>query len=382
MTPIDRLQEAFDHPNVKAFLRVIRHGESNQTDDAYRLLFGGEKFNDFTRHPRKKLYAAKYGVHTTAAGAYQIIAGTWDGLVARYGFADFQPSTQDLAAIGLIEGRKALDDVKAGRFAEAVRKLGLEWASLPGSPYGQRTITLDKAKAVYEEWGGSYVDPAVVQPTEFNTGGETFQEPVAPAPQPFDAEAPQSYNSTKEPLDMNFLDLALAAVTAVVPELKTLYVDKGDTEKALLSQAVINIAKNVTAAKNEQEVAEAVRSPEAAQAVRTEIRKNWIELAEIGGGMEAAGKRSIAIAESGGGKKRLWQNPAWAFTLLVMPLIYFTVGAVVGNFGPEGMGSGNWTEEIRVMVVSSIISGVLGSLVGFWVGTSFSSSKKDDKLLR
>jgi len=37
--------------------------------------------------------------------------------------------------------------VKAGRFDAAVAKCAKEWASLPGSPYGQPVKTLDQARA-------------------------------------------------------------------------------------------------------------------------------------------------------------------------------------------------------------------------------------------
>ena len=39
------LRRALGHPNVAAFLRVIRAGESSQTDDAYRMMFGGGLFD-------------------------------------------------------------------------------------------------------------------------------------------------------------------------------------------------------------------------------------------------------------------------------------------------------------------------------------------------
>ena len=52
------------------------------------------------------------------------------------------------------------------------------------------------------------------------------------------------------------------------------------------------------------------------------------------------------------------------------------------GIGAEGFGSGKWDSDIQSMVVASIISGLLGSLGGFWVGTSYSSSKKDDQLAR
>lgn len=140
-------------PNVEAFLRVIRAGESSQTDDAYRMMFGGGLFSAPPwQHPHTPITIGAYT--STAAGAYQILAQTWDGLVGSFGFSDFSPGNQDRAAIALIAGRGSLDDVVAGNFQDAVRRCSREWASLPGSPYGQPTRTLAQALEVYATWGG------------------------------------------------------------------------------------------------------------------------------------------------------------------------------------------------------------------------------------
>ena len=111
------LREALANANVLAFLRVLRAGETNQTEGAYRMMFGGELFDSFDDHPRRLITRNLGGkpITSSAAGAYQFLARTWDGLVKQYGFANFRPETQDLAAIALIKGRKALEDVIAGR---------------------------------------------------------------------------------------------------------------------------------------------------------------------------------------------------------------------------------------------------------------------------
>lgn len=89
----DDLLGALTHDNLLAFLRLIRQGESNQNDDAYTILFGGEHFDSFADHPRRKI--TRGSLTSTAAGAYQILERTWDGLVRQYGFGDFSPANQD-----------------------------------------------------------------------------------------------------------------------------------------------------------------------------------------------------------------------------------------------------------------------------------------------
>lgn len=139
---------ALENRNVRAFLMMIRTGEGTAGSNGYRTLFGGQLFDGFEDHPRITVTAGGYT--STAAGAYQILSRTWDGL----GLADFTPASQDVAAVMLIKRRGALADVIAGRIEQAVAKCAKEWASLPGSPYGQPTITLSRAAAVYAQWGG------------------------------------------------------------------------------------------------------------------------------------------------------------------------------------------------------------------------------------
>ncbi|MDR0674562.1 MAG: glycoside hydrolase family 104 protein [Zoogloeaceae bacterium] len=138
--------------NVQAFLRVIRRGEGTADEGGYSRLFGGGTFSSYADHPRVKV--TKNGYTSTAAGAYQFLSRTWDEVRAIMGLADFSPASQDWAAVGRIAARGALEDVKAGRFEAAIRKTCLEWASLPGSPYGQPTITLKTATSVFLSNGG------------------------------------------------------------------------------------------------------------------------------------------------------------------------------------------------------------------------------------
>lgn len=174
---MSRLADALANPNVRAFLRMLRHGEGTSSDDGYQIMFGGDRFTSFADHPRRAITKKLGGkpITSTAAGAYQFLSRTWDALVKQYGFADFSPANQDLGAIALILGRKALDDVIAGRFEQAVIKCNREWASLPGSPYGQPVVTMAKARQVYELHGGQYF--------ETPPGPEVPRPPEPPAPE-------------------------------------------------------------------------------------------------------------------------------------------------------------------------------------------------------
>ena len=196
-----RIAAALADTNLRAFLAVIRAGEGTADGDGYRRCYGGSLFDSFADHPRRAITAGRYT--STAAGAYQFLARTWDGLVAQYGFADFSPASQDAAAVALIAGRKALDDVLAGRIQVAIGKCNREWASLPGSPYGQPTRTLAQALATYAAAGG-VLEPAAQA------------SPDSPAPAP----APHSKEGFTMP---PFLLAALPALIQAIPSLAQLF---------------------------------------------------------------------------------------------------------------------------------------------------------------
>ncbi|HEY5805056.1 MAG TPA: glycoside hydrolase family 104 protein [Lysobacter sp.] len=142
--------------NVCAFLDTLAFSEGtrHKGDNGYNVMVGGTLLDDYGTHPGKPVWLPRYKVNSTAAGRYQFLRKTWANLVKQLSLPSFEPIYQDLGAIELIRGRKALEDVKAGRFDVAVAKCAKEWASLPGAGYGQREIPIDTLQAVYVAAGG------------------------------------------------------------------------------------------------------------------------------------------------------------------------------------------------------------------------------------
>ena len=134
-------------PNVHAMLAVIRKGEGTSDSAGYGRIFGGRMFTDFSKHPN--ILVKANGLSSTAAGAYQFLYSTWKETASAMRLTDFSQASQDLGALGRIAARGALDDVINGRFYLAIQKMGKEWASLPGSPYGQPVQTIAGAQKVY-----------------------------------------------------------------------------------------------------------------------------------------------------------------------------------------------------------------------------------------
>ncbi len=150
MTRDDLLRIAAER-NVAAFLRLIRERESSQDDSAYTVLNGGSHFIGFADHP----FTGQRTPPAKAAGAYQFIASTWGEVARKYALPDFSPASQDAAAVARLIYRNALDDVRAGRIEDAIRKCRDEWTSLPGASESSGSWTIAKAIAVYRQYGGT-----------------------------------------------------------------------------------------------------------------------------------------------------------------------------------------------------------------------------------
>jgi len=330
------------HPNVSAFLALIKYTEGA----GYQTLFGGERFTSFDDHPRRAITRTMGGkpITSTAAGAYQFLSRTWDECVKALGLNDFSPPNQDRAALYLIERRRALPAVMEGDWTTAIERCNREWASLPGSPYGQPTKSLAYCLKFLNDLKG---------------GGATATEPF-----------PDS--TTKDTNMAPFIAAAIPSLISAAPALIRLFGKGEQSEKnAKAAEMAVEIAKSITDQPTAEGAVAALQSdPVVATAYAKAIESKWYELTgeSGGGGIEGARKHDIQSQSS----SKPWLSPALWVSILILPLVYIVVVAVM--FG-EG-----WTNDIRAMVVSSIISLILGSITGFFLGTSYGSQRKTDLL--
>lgn len=140
-----QLEQALQNPNVRKFLDLISYTEGTQ-GNGYRTAFGGGKLSHLNDHPRYlKSFRQTDGRSnkTSAAGRYQFVSKTWDGVARQYGLRDFSPHNQDLGAVALLFQRGAIPALLKGDYQTAIRKTGDEWASLPSSNYKQNKRSWD-----------------------------------------------------------------------------------------------------------------------------------------------------------------------------------------------------------------------------------------------
>lgn len=373
----EELRKLLQNANVRAWLHALRPGEGTDDPEGYRRLVGGGEFNSFATHPNVR---RKIGdVYSTAAGAYQITFTTFKALRNIWNFTDFEPGTQDEMAVALTLGRGAIPAVLEGDIETAVRLCNKEWASLPGSPYGQPTVAMAHVIAEFQEHGGTINVASITQPAApIVEAGRDAEPENNIAFSDVAATVGQLALGTLMPASNVAIAIAQSAIPALLkyaPDLVKIFTDKEtpvSERNTAAAMKVLEIAQQATSATNAQEAIEKIDSDPVAQtAFREAVTDQWYALTESsGGGVEGARKASIDA--SAGGVRRLFANPSFLLTVLLLPLVYFVVVVVMTQEG--------WTQEMRTMVVTAVVSGVLGSLTGFWLGTSFGSQRKTDML--
>lgn len=68
-----------------------------------------------------------------------------------------------------------------------------------------------------------------------------------------------------------------------------------------------------------------------------------------------------------------WKQPHIYVTAMFMVPIWFVVYKVVGDT------SNAFSDTVKVMVITAIVSTAVGAILGYWLGSSQSSAKKDDQ---
>lgn len=192
---------------------------------------------------------------------------------------------------------------------------------------------------------------------------------IPPQTRPLETPAVPALEPTKGTFMAPFILPLLEIIAAAVPTVAKLFGSGSEVANRNIAAATVvaDAVVKATGAVNLQDAAERVQK-DAAAAASAEAAVRELGLFEVGGGVVEA--RKFAAPEA----KSFWQQPALWITLLLLPLVYWVVGAVLHGWG------GVWAPEIRASVVSAVISGVLGSVTGFWLGTSWGSSRKTDML--
>jgi hypothetical protein len=236
--------------------------------------------------------------------------------------------------------------VLAGRIEQAIARCNREWASLPGSPYGQPVRTMAQALATYAEFGGALAPQAPIPTTT--------------------AEAPKE-KSMPLPLIIGAL---LPSLIEAIPKLGALFGSGSAVQERNVKAAemAVQIVQDVTGARNTQEAVEMVKAdPAMAQVAAKAIEDNWYALTDAGGGgIDGARKADTAFVASG---ESPWKSPSLLVAALLLPLVYLIVGNVTGLYGAE------WSADARAGIAGSIAGGIVMGLIGYYYGQTTSRNR-------
>lgn len=293
--------------NVKAAMRVVREGESNQVDEDAHLGTPESAYRCMWHPTRRKYWAGPLkGPHprefedipatpdpddrSSAFGAFQFTWTRWQALNRKYTSLrdDISPFSQDLHFVASLHDLGALDDVLDGRFDKFVRKCGREWASLPHSSLndGGSKMLYARARAVWDRWGGNI--PTTVATTAGPRSGEPApieersipareedvarieaetRAPAAPAVPPVDEQ--ESPAMSPALFLMPLLQSLFEAFSPLLRAKVTKALDKQTGDPAVSAQVadrVLDIVKGVAG----QSASAAGVEPRAAQAAATD----------------------------------------------------------------------------------------------------------------
>jgi muramidase (phage lysozyme) len=162
-------------PKVRAFLDMIAQAEgtAQYPNRGYNTLYTGIQISDLNQHPNRAIKGG--GITSTAAGRYQFLYKTWQGIAAKTGTANFQPESQDINAIQLLKDYGALNYILSGDIQTAISKVKKVWASFPGAGYGQGERSLTTMLNWYNTALSSYTGQTITEKKKINSGTGIMQ---------------------------------------------------------------------------------------------------------------------------------------------------------------------------------------------------------------
>ena len=163
-------------PNARRWLNLISYAEGTYGNRGprYDITFGFKPIQSLDRHPNNPVTAGGYT--SRAAGAYQFMPDTYAGASKALGLRNFQPNSQDLAALYLIR-KRGVDPDRSAVTPETVARLAPEWASFPtlqgSSYYGQPSKPINDLLRFAKSQGATTAPPVPNLPPP-RGGGRPF----------------------------------------------------------------------------------------------------------------------------------------------------------------------------------------------------------------
>lgn len=180
---------------------------------------------------------------------------------------------------------------------------------------------------------------------------------------------------TKEP-DMPLpaiLGALLPTLIEQIPKLGKIFGSGSEVAERNVKAAEIAmaIAQEAVGAVNAQDTVDKIKAdPELAQAATKAIEARWLELSEAGGDGIAGARKADAEAMAAGPWYSVIKSPSFIVAMLLLPLVYLVVLSLIGV-----VGTATWSDDVRAGLAGSLISAVIGGLVGYYYGQTTSRNR-------
>ena len=164
----------------------------------------------------------------------------------------------------------------------------------------------------------------------------------------------------------------IPALTAIMQAIPTLAAKWGGTASVVaerntaIAQTVVQSVLSATGSVNEQQLVEKLKSdPVAVQQATQAVQDIWWQIDACGIG--AARKADVDFVAAGG---KFWQSPSFVVLCLMLPLVYFVMGAVVGLYGNLKLDPG-----VRASIITGLITGIVIAGGAYYWGSTTSKNK-------
>ena len=248
-------------------------------------------------------------------------------------------------------GAHGLNDLAdRGEFIAIGREInrGSRYSSKPANGEADRLARWERAKAALAK-----------------QAQETFQPSPANeslAPEPFQQERTMPLQA--------FVAAALPAIIEAIPKLGKLFGSGSEVAERNIKAAelAVEIVRDATGASNAQAAAEVLKAdPAMAQRAGQAIEARWLELTEAGGDGIAGARKADAAQQAAGA---LWHSASFWIALVLVPLVYLLTLSLIGMIG-----TATWSDDVRAGLAGSLISAIVGGLVGYYFGQTTSRNR-------
>lgn len=190
----------------------------------------------------------------------------------------------------------------------------------------------------------------------------------APAPTPEPTTSPPATQEPTMPLPA-ILAALLPSLVESIPKLGKLFGSGSEVAERNVKAAelAMTVAQEAIGARNAQETVELLKADPALMAKAAQaVEARWLELSEAGGD-GIAGARKADEVRSG---SAWWQSPSLVMAALLLPLVYLLVLSLIGL-----VGSATWSDDVRAGLAGSLMSAIVGGLVGYYYGQTTSRNR-------